>query len=370
MKLAHQTSQPDNLSTKQRALLLRAPKQRYELVHDHPLPALKAAHEVLIRIEAIGLNPIDWKSADFGFGLPTLPAVNGRDLSGIVVRKGTAVTRFEVGDKVFGPSTQYRDYRTSAFQQYAVASEFCLAAVPAGATLEQCAGIGVAVVTAFLAISSSLGIPVRGFAPRTLSVGAEGETDNWGDVVTPVKGDWILVWGGGSSTGFIATQLARLAGLRVVAVANKARNLERLKSIGVEEVVDSTEEDAAVAEVRRITDGKLRFALDCISRETATRAMESLCFDQPCELVGLSGLPKIPRSNVAVREVPVKTFHSNAAVGRALMLLVESLLESGELVVPSVEVISGGLEAINGALDRLRVGNVDFGRLVVRTMTM
>lgn len=42
----------------QRALLLRAIKERYELVHDFPLPALEGHHEVLVRVEAIGLNPV------------------------------------------------------------------------------------------------------------------------------------------------------------------------------------------------------------------------------------------------------------------------------------------------------------------------
>ncbi|KAL8290442.1 hypothetical protein RQP46_002700 [Phenoliferia psychrophenolica] len=316
-------------------------ERRYELVHDHPLPTLNSPDEVLIRVDAIGLNPIDHKSADFGFGLPTLPAVAGRDLAGVVVRTGSAVTRFRVGDLVFGPSTQYRDYRTSAFQSFAVASEYCLGAVPRHASVEQCAGVGVGAVTAALAISSALGIPVRGFAARDLAVGS-------------------------SVTGFFAAQFARLAGLRVIAVADISRHGERLRSAGVEHVVDRNDPAAAVATIRRLTEGKLRFALDCISRETATFSQEALGDDRDSWLVGLSGLPKVARPRTQLREVPVKTFHSNAAVGRGLMGLIEGLLASHELVLPPVEVIGGGLEAINGALDRLRKGDVVFGRLVIQ----
>ena len=64
---------------------------------------------------------------------------------------------------------------------------------------------------------------------------------------------------------------------------------------------------------------------------------------------------------------PIKTFHSNPAVGEALMLLLEDLIEQHQLVLPQVEIISGGLGAINGGLDRLRVGDVAFGRLVIKT---
>lgn len=351
----------------QKALLLRAPRQRYELVHDHPLPALAGPHEILIKVEAIGLNPIDWKSADFGFGLPTLPAVAGRDLAGVVTQVGSGVSRFRVGDRVFGPSTQYRDYRTSAFQQFAVASEHCMASVPAGATVEQFAGIGVGAVTAALALASAFGIHIRNFAPRDLAVGAEGEDAEYlAHEPSAVPGEWLLIWGASSTTGFFAAQFARLAGMRVIAVADVSRHGERLRAIGVEHVVDRRDPVAAVAEIRKLTDGRLKYALDCISRDTATLAEQALDESQDTWLVGLSGLPKVARGKTQLREVPVKTFHSNAAVGRSLMRLLEDLIASDELVLPEVEVVSGGLGAINGALDRLRAGDVAFGRLVIQ----
>ena len=136
-----QLAPPDVPRKTQRALILRGPKQRYELVDDWPFPLIQRPNEVLIRIEAIGLNPIDWKSADFGFGIPALPAVNGRDLAGVIVDVGSAVKRLKKGDKVFGPSTQYRDYRTSAFQSYAVIPDHCLGVVPPTLTLEQASAI-------------------------------------------------------------------------------------------------------------------------------------------------------------------------------------------------------------------------------------
>lgn len=71
MKAVHPTHAPSPIHTPalQRALLLRAPRQRYELVHDHPLPTLDSPDEVLIRVDAIGLNPMQATSTppDFLF---------------------------------------------------------------------------------------------------------------------------------------------------------------------------------------------------------------------------------------------------------------------------------------------------------------
>lgn len=138
---AAQVDLPLGNTKTQRALILRGLKQRYELVDDWPFPQLQRPNDVLVRIEAIGLNPIDWKSVDFGFAISTLPAVNGRDLAGRIIEIGPDVKRLKIGDKVFGPSTQYRDFRSSAFQSYAVMQEHCLGIIPPNLTLEQASAI-------------------------------------------------------------------------------------------------------------------------------------------------------------------------------------------------------------------------------------
>ncbi|KAK4052499.1 hypothetical protein OIV83_002301 [Microbotryomycetes sp. JL201] len=360
---------------KQEALLLHAPKSRYELT-EIPLPSLNSPDEVLIRIEAIGLNPVDWKSADFGFGLPTLPALCGRDYAGTIVKVGSRVQRWQPGDRVFGPSTAYRDYRTSAFQQYAVASEHCLGTVPDDVSVEQCAALGVGAVAAALVLGSALGIAIRGFAPRTWAIGAEGESPEWiklsgtdSPISTPQVhlGEYLLIWGGSTVTGFLIAQLAHIAGLRVIAVADKSKHDARLRALGISHIVDRSDPKLAVQQVRDITQGQLRYAVDCVGRQTAEFAMQTLSdLEREVFLVGLSGLPGQSPRNVRLCDVPIKTFHTNAAVGNGLMRLLEDLIASKELVLPPIEIVGGGLEAVNGALDRMRSGNHSFGRLVVK----
>ena len=55
---------------------------------------------MLVQVQVVGLNPIDWKAPDFGWGLPPLPCISGRDLAGTVVRGPRAASRFSVGDNV------------------------------------------------------------------------------------------------------------------------------------------------------------------------------------------------------------------------------------------------------------------------------
>ncbi|KZT41733.1 oxidoreductase [Sistotremastrum suecicum HHB10207 ss-3] len=384
----------------QDVLLLRAPRQPYEFVENWPRPQIESENEVLIRIKAIGLNPVDWKSADYNFALPTLPAINGRDLAGTIVRTGSAVSKFKIGDQVFAPSTQYRDYRTSAFQQYAVLPEHCVAKVPSSTKLHNAAAIGVGAVTAALAIGSALGIEFEGFSPRKYAIGADGEELAWSSSVLsediglltdklqhsaiastdaklhdendfePInsspKEPWLLIWGGGTVSGHFAAQFARLAGLKVIAVANATKHSSRLKAVGVDHVIDRLNPEEAVVEIRRLTNGDLLYAVDCVGSKTAAFAIQCLDTTSSSQIVGLSGLPKTVPPNVKPSTVPIKTFHTNPRVGSELTSLLTRLLEEGKLQAPCVEVIEGGLQAVNSGLDRLRRNGLDFGRLVVK----
>ncbi|GAA5992984.1 hypothetical protein JCM5350_004307 [Sporobolomyces pararoseus] len=372
----------------QSALLVHGPRQKYQL-SSIPLPNFQSEDEVLVRIDAIGLNPVDWKSVAYNFALPVLPALNGRDLAGTVVRIGSQVERFRVGDRVFAVSTNYRDYRTSSFQQYAVASSHCLGLVPPNVTTEESAALGssfftsssilsrvdlflladqsgVGVSTAAIALSSTLGIRIRDFASFELGIGSEGELDR-STLPPPIEqGEWLLIWGASCVTGFFAAQFARLAGLKVIAVVCEKKHGDRLRKIGVEHVVDRHDPISAISQIRSITSDKLKFAIDCVGSETAGFAQRGLRSEGESWLVGLSGLPKELREGVNGRSVPIKTVHTNNRIGSGLMKLIEELLASNELVLPDITVLEGGLEVVNDGLEKLRTGAVSFGRIVVK----
>ena len=99
-----------------KAVLLRSKKGPYILVHNSARPKI-SSKEILIRNRAVGLNPIDWKCVTYGFGVHELPWISGRESAGIVEEVGADVDGFRIGDRVWVASTNYRDNRTSTFQQ-------------------------------------------------------------------------------------------------------------------------------------------------------------------------------------------------------------------------------------------------------------
>ena len=163
-------------------------------------------------------------------------------------------------------------------------------------------------------------------------------------------------------------QLAKLAGLRVIAVADLVRHGARLNRLGADVLVDRQDSSRAVEIIRSVTGGELRFALDAVGKETAGHLQESLQRQRDAtqtHLLGLTGLPKVSLPGVKHHSVPIKLFHSAAAIGDPIMAWLEQLLASNVLAPPDVDIAHGGLEGINDALDQLRGGNVSGKRIVV-----
>lgn len=369
----------------QEILQLHGPRQRYCLEKAGEIPELQSDREILVQVVAIGLNPVDWKGPDYNFGLPSFPWVNGRDFAGIVVKTSKESSRIKAGDVVFGPSTDYRDVRKAAYQEYLVTTDFNVARLPAELSVNTGAAIGVAFVSALLALGISLGFDFASITGpsegpdllgllRKLDINKIPEDireecfDGIRDGERPQKGDWFAIWGASSNTGSMATQLAKMIGLRVICVADVVKHGSRFVELGADVLVDRQDPSRAVQIIRSVTKGKLRFALDTVSKETATQLQESLQLSKggaEAHLVGLTGLPKVRLPDVKYHSVPIKVFHSVPALGETAMRWLEQLLIAKGLEPPDIALADGGLEGINEALDRLRDGTVSAKRIVV-----
>jgi len=184
----------------------------------------------------------------------------------------------------------------------------------------------------------------------------------------PQPGEWLAIWGANSTTGQLALQLAKLAGLKVACVADLAKGGQRLSELGADFMVDKYDTKRAVDIVRAVTGNNLRFGLDCTGKDTADLLQQTLQqsnHGRKSHLLGMTGLPKQASPNVVHHKLPIKLFHEVHDYGEALMQWLEELLVAKSLKLPNVEIAEGGLAGINDALDRLRSGTVSGKRIVV-----
>jgi NADPH:quinone reductase-like Zn-dependent oxidoreductase len=374
-------------SPQQDILLLHGPRQKYSLEHSANIPELRGDSEVLVQVLAIGLNPVDWKGADYGFGQPSYPWINGRDFAGIVVKgpRKSSNGRIQQGDVVFGPSTDYRDVRKAAYQEYVVTTDYNVARIPQNVSVKEGAALGVAFVAAAVSLGISLGVDFS--AARNAPSGPDflrlvrrldaHEVPNdirdelFGSIdlsERPQPGDWIAIWGANTNSGQIALQLAKIAGLKVAAVADLAKGGQRLAELGADFMADKYDPQRAVDILKAVTGGKLRFALDATGKESAEhlqQALQQSSYGPKSHLLGLTGLPKQAAPGVVHHQVPIKIFHESHDFGESLIQWLEELLISKSLKLPEVEIAEGGLAGINDALDRLRSGTLSGKRIVV-----
>ena len=174
--------------------------------------------EVLVKVEAAGLDRGTWHLMTglpylgrlvFGIRRPKNP-VPGRDLAGTVVAVGTAVTRFDAGDKVFGIGS-------GSFAEYAVAHEDKLARAPANLTASQAAVVPISGMTALRALRDA------------------GRLE---------PGQRVLIIGASGGVGTYAVQLAKVLGADVTGVCSTAK-IDLVRSLGADRVIDYTHDDFA-----------------------------------------------------------------------------------------------------------------------------
>jgi NADPH:quinone reductase-like Zn-dependent oxidoreductase len=164
--------------------------------------------EVLIRVHAASVNPVDWKYRR-GLMPKPLPAVLGNDVSGTV--EVSRADGFSEGEDVFGiaPSGGYAEFATAPARM--------IARKPAGVSHEQAAAIPVAGMTAWQALYDRAGLE---------------------------RGQTALIAGAAGGVGHFAVQFAKLAGARTIGIGS-SRNREFVLGLGADEYIDYTQQDVA-----------------------------------------------------------------------------------------------------------------------------
>jgi NADPH:quinone reductase-like Zn-dependent oxidoreductase len=334
----------------------RGPFQIGPAPYTHPGPG-----EIVVRARAIAVNPVDdIPGPAYLLVLPWLrfPAVVGGDVAGEVVETGPGVTRLRAGDRVVGHALGLERSRNSAaegaFQRYVVLMQHMVSPIPDTLSFARAAVLPLALSTA------ATGLFQRDQLALALPTGDPAD-----------RGATVLVWGGSTSVGSNAIQLARNAGYRVVSTASP-RNFDYLRSLGAAEVVDRTSPSAVDAVVDRIGgqhlagtlaigSGALRAAMAIADR---TQGSKRIAAAQPQSLTRIQAW-RAPKRGLRVSGIWGGTLKDNE-VGPAIYVdFLPAALASGDYrAAPDATVVGDGLERIPEALRRLRAG-VSAAKLVV-----
>jgi NADPH:quinone reductase-like Zn-dependent oxidoreductase len=205
---------------------------------DRPTPVL---NEVLVRVHAAGVNPID---AHVRAGviplLGTPPFTIGWDISGVVEAVSPGVARFAVGDEVYG--MPYIPRAAGGYAEYVAAPSRQLAHKPATLDHSQAAGLPLAGLTAWQALVDAANVD---------------------------SGQRVLIHGGGGGVGHLAIQIAKARGAEVVTTASAAKH-DFVRELGADEAIDYRTVD--FTDVLKDVD----VVFDSIGGDTATRSLDVL----------------------------------------------------------------------------------------------
>ncbi|KAK8212257.1 quinone reductase [Phyllosticta capitalensis] len=363
------------MATKNKAAWIRE-KHGKPLKVDTALPPAPGPSEVVIKNAVVAVNPVDWKIQDYGFLVEHYPTILGEDVAGIIQEVGSGVTRFRKGQRVIGNvhGLDNGNPAQGAFQLLTTAQETYVSPIPESLSFEHAAVLPSAISTASSALYSkaNLSLPLPSLEPQP-------------------SGKTILVWGGASSVGSTAIQLAVASGVTVLATASK-KNFAYVKSLGASKVFDYNEPDVVdqilrtlstnnsshflgpVEQILGLMDGPEKDVdfvgvLDAISTDHTISCWKTILrrFDDSRAVVTLP-VPEGLDRHFKVTSVEIHLLESRDADVRDAVWrdYVPGALAAGKLQAkPEPLVLKGGLDMIQTAMEKHKLG-VSAQKVVVK----
>ncbi|KAL8700332.1 MAG: hypothetical protein Q9201_005502 [Fulgogasparrea decipioides] len=303
-------------------------------------------NEVLVKVQSIALNPIDYHMRDSGFVIDSYPAVVGSDVGGTIVSTGSSVS-LKTGTRVaaFAPTFFVRgapDY--GAFQAKALIPAANVTPLPDNVSFNEASLLGMSVVTAWSGWST-LGLPLRD------------------TVYTAADKKGMLVWSGASSIGSAAVQIAKSLGFTVYATASEKHH-DYIKTWGakevfnykdeavVEKILGAAKNDGVSVEFAFDAAGQVRSCLDVL-KEFKHAGKPQLATAIPIS----DQTPKEDGVGVKFVAAPADEKERTAFFDFVMKNWLKEKLEMGEYKPsPGIRVVGKGLEDLNKGLDELKAG--------------
>lgn len=308
-----------------------------------PTPELQTEFDVLVKVHAVALNPVDAK-VNFWHGM--VPDMNdsfvgGLDVSGEIVAVGEAVTEWQVGDRVLYHGNMRRVH--GGFAEYAIQDAHTLTAHP-NTSAEVAAATPCAAWTAYRALVDKLNIETRSS---------------------------IFIAGGAGGVGSFAIQMAKHFGIETIVTTASAAKHEYVKSLGATHAIDYRDEDV-IEQVMAITNGNgVDVSLDCVGGDNDILAASVLNFEgEMVELVRTLRPESYPNAflqGLSFHQLSLGSGHVNGVKGAETITksgkAVSKLLDLNILHVPELEVIP--LEQVGDKLLEMRAQRTT-GKIVAK----
>lgn len=265
-----------------RALVVKSPNvhslDQLEII-DRPQPTAKAG-QVLVKVHAVGLNPVDYKLVEGGVESWIFPHILGLDVAGEIVALGSGVQGFQVGERVSGHGNLMKD---GCFADYVAVPTYQLTKIPANVTYEQAAALLCGTLTAYTAINRKANL-------------------------TNVK--TVLVHAGAGGVGSLAIQFAKLHGFRVLTTVS-ARKKDFVQQLHPDAIIDYQHEDVS-QRVAELTDGLgADLIIDTVGKAEATKDIKRLSYNGT--LVTIVDVPEMDAGYLFDHAINVATVNLGGA---------------------------------------------------------
>jgi D-arabinose 1-dehydrogenase-like Zn-dependent alcohol dehydrogenase len=342
-------------------------------------------YEIVIRNHAVAINPVNWIKQHAGDGFAPwvkYPFVLGNDVAGEVVQVGAKVTSFHIGDRVLGHavgmSQKVNRPAEGAFQLYTILRSHMASHIPDSVSYDKASVVPLGLSTAAQCLFS------KAFLALPLPTVPQGEGSRDG------KQGTIVIWGGSSSVGCNAIQLAIAAGLRVITTASP-HNHSLMKQLGADAVFDYSSptivEDLAASVnsypgdlvgILPISNGSLGECVDLMLSVTSTaphrKHRKFICqfsSDLPkagfrrgstewptIDGVAMTSTERAKAAGIEVKFVIGSDIMHDPIVSKGIygQFLLQALAEGTFVPAPEPLVVGNGLEYVQKALDLNRKG--------------
>lgn len=324
---ANNTAQLYDLPETMKAIILEQPNEQIELAEIAlPLPQCDE-HEILVKVESVGLNPLDAQFAKSGFGQWQYPHVLGLDAVGTVVQANKGAFPC-VGDRVMWYSSLAQQ---GVLSEYAKVPNFAVSIVPESVTSNVAATIPSAGMSALIALEK----------------------------IKIIEGDTVFIEAGAGAVGQFAIQFAKQRGADVFTTASK-HNHKLVKKLGADEVFDHQDKKLCEKICTMLGPQGFDAVIDSIGGEATLRNIELMRF---CGRIAcLQPLPLFPSElmfrkapNISVVSLGGAWLANSLCAQQHMSFMSKLLLEnvaSGDVSVPKISPVDFDAKSISQALHK------------------